>query len=264
MANPNQPDKTTSAAASTSASQPKQSGVSAGQIITIIILILLVIVSWAMMFYFRGSNQDLPEYTRDDVTYEDVIENQNANVTVNTNTANTNVADSTNDTAPENLADDQPLPPDVPVWDTIENEELGVRLDYPDIFQYGVKLSKKEPMIQITTYDPSDQVATDAFDTFPGIKWEMISEPNTDNLTLLEYAARVSGGDEPTVTFEELTIDGRDALKGYEQNSSFTGIGYFIDDGDTFYVILITADNQEYADYGSLLDDMLDNIEFDI
>ena len=241
---------------------PKK-GMSAGQVITIIILIGLMIVAWALLFYFRGSNRELPEYERttqqeivvedtvtEDVAEEDVIDS-NANKGTNTNSANTNT--------------NKPSKKDEAVTTKkLVNEDIGIQLHYPDIFTNGVKSSKKGSIIQIYTYDPSDVIPTDNFDEFPGIKVEIVKEANDGGLTLLEYATQFDEIAGPTYSLDELTVDGRDALRDYTQYSNFTNSAITIDEGDEFYIFNVVANNEDYEQYEALLDDMIDSIELDI
>ncbi|MDP3970562.1 MAG: hypothetical protein Q8P90_02580 [bacterium] len=246
----------------------QQEAKSKKELIILIVIIALATVAWIFFFYIHGMKQVSEPY----VTAEDpfvindaffdeyVIELGDTEISEEVVDVATDKDDTVNTKKKEVIP---VVVPEKPKNNTtiLKNDNIGVSLEYPDIFQYGINPSKKGTMIQIATFNLNTY-----FDgpEPPGIKVEIITDTLKKKESLLDYAISVEGMDQESVYFEDIKINGVTGLKRYTQENQIANLVVHLKKDKTVYSIFIYSNVRDYDKYEDLLDAMINSIEIGV
>lgn len=141
---------------------------------------------------------------------------------------------------------------------TITNDEVGISLQYPNYFKYGIAASRTNALIQIASYDLDLY-----YDELPkGLKVEITRQENPENLPLLEYAATSSEAVGPEISFKKVKYGDYEGYGRYVQENEIASLEVFLPKGRDVIVIYVIGDASEYLKNVESLEEMFASIRF--
>lgn len=140
----------------------------------------------------------------------------------------------------------------------IENHQLGISLQYPDYFKYGIEASQTEGMVQLASFDINQY-----FDEFPnGLKVEIVKQENRNNLSLLDYAGQNTEPMGPSTSFKKVKYGNHTGYGRYLQENDISTLEVFLSKSNDVLIIYVIGSASEYNSNVNLLDQMFSSIEF--
>lgn len=209
-------------------------------------IVVFLIILGQQGFFGREKNvsldlvENLDDLDLEGVNTNSAVSNENANTNTNTNI---NINTNTNTSSK------------VEVY---KSTGLGLTLGIRPPYQIATGVKAKEEFFQAVTYDDT-QAGTEAG---VGLKIEITREANSENLSLLEWAAQHEATDEPSVTFSETKIDGKDALEREVLTNFEAQRTIYVIKNKRVYIISISGDRDSYNTYLDTTQAVIDSISF--